>query len=126
MAFKCIIRARTPLSLICGKSIIKQSEFFLYLLLKKSRRRLNSMQAQIWQWIILFFYVRNLSNKDIKKIKNSGLDYTISDINKVEIVINGNYNELLNMLASCNVVNVDTSTQTLEEIFMRYYGKEEN
>ncbi|QXN88036.1 YbaK/EbsC family protein [Tetragenococcus halophilus] len=61
MAFKCIIRARTPLSLICGKSIIKQSEFFLYLLLKKSRRRLNSMQAQIWQWIILFFYVRNLS-----------------------------------------------------------------
>ncbi|MDN5809867.1 MAG: hypothetical protein L0H13_07015, partial [Staphylococcus equorum] len=66
------------------------------------------------------------SDKDIKKIKNSDLDYTISDINKVEIVINGNYNELLNMLANCNVVNVDTSTQTLEEIFMRYYGKEEN
>lgn len=72
------------------------------------------------------FFVTFKSNKDIKKIKNSGLDYTISDINKVEIVINGNYNELLNMLASCNVVNVDTSTQTLEEIFMRYYGKEEN
>ena len=26
------------------------------------------MQAQIWQWIILFFYVRNLSKKETEML----------------------------------------------------------
>ncbi|GAA5422744.1 hypothetical protein GCM10025853_23000 [Tetragenococcus halophilus subsp. halophilus DSM 20339] len=32
------------------------------------------MQAQIWQWIILFFYVRNLSKQ---KINSNGLAYRL-------------------------------------------------
>ncbi|SDI97759.1 ABC transporter ATP-binding protein [Natribacillus halophilus] len=72
------------------------------------------------------FFITFEHKRDIEKVKMSGLDYTVSDVNKVEIVINGNYNEMLKALANCNVTSIDASTQTLEEIFMRYYGKEGN
>ncbi|MEK0152065.1 hypothetical protein WMB10_03930, partial [Tetragenococcus halophilus] len=88
--------------LICGKSIIKQSEFFLYLLLKKSRRRLNSMQAQIWQWIILFFYVRNLSNDLLKDTLDEflGKDYTLKEMVQkvIEVLDSASYTDKVNYM----------------------------
>lgn len=70
------------------------------------------------------FLVTFKDKEDMERMKNSQLDYTISGDKTVEVVVSGNYNELLNVLAYCNVVSIDTSTQTLEEIFMRYYEEE--
>ncbi|GAE31640.1 ABC transporter ATP-binding protein [Halalkalibacter hemicellulosilyticus] len=70
------------------------------------------------------FYITFATTTDIAKIKASGLNYEIKDETKVEIVVTGNYNEMVKTLANCSLVSIDTSTQTLEEIFMRYYSKE--
>lgn len=70
------------------------------------------------------FSITVASTDDISKITGSGLKYTIQEGNKVEIVVTGNYNDMVNTLSTCNILSMDASTQTLEEIFMRYYGKE--
>lgn len=61
---------------------------------------------------------------DIKKIEASGLDYRIIDDNRVEIFISNNYGQMLSTLAACNVTSLDAAAQTLEQIFIGYYGKE--
>jgi len=65
------------------------------------------------------------SNADIEKIKASNIDYKIIDDNRVEIFISNNYDKMLSTLATCNVLSLDSASQTLEQIFIRYYGKEE-
>ncbi|SCG81679.1 Bacitracin transport ATP-binding protein bcrA [Proteiniborus sp. DW1] len=71
------------------------------------------------------YVVTVASNSDIEKIKTSNLDYQVIDDNAVEIFISNNYNDMLSTLASCKVTNLDVSTQTLEQIFIQYYGKGE-
>ncbi len=45
------------------------------------------MQAQIWQWIILFFYVRNLSK--IKKLFYGGKCISTLDNNNEYVIVGG-------------------------------------
>ncbi|MUK90530.1 ATP-binding cassette domain-containing protein [Ornithinibacillus sp. L9] len=66
------------------------------------------------------------NEQDMATINASGLNYEKKDRNKVEIVVSGDYNNLVKTLAECNVISMDAATQSLEEIFMRYYGKEGN
>ncbi|MFA5524077.1 MAG: ABC transporter ATP-binding protein [Tissierellales bacterium] len=72
------------------------------------------------------YIVSVASNSDMDKIKASILDYEVIDDNKVEIFISNNYDDMLTTLASCKVTSLDVSAQTLEQIFIQYYGKEED
>lgn len=63
---------------------------------------------------------------DVEKIKASGLKYVAAGPNRMEIFIGDDYSKLLSTLARCNVTNLDVPNQTLEQTFIRYYGKEEN
>lgn len=65
-------------------------------------------------------------NADIEKIKASNLEFKIIDDKRVEIFISNNYRNMLSVLATCKVTSLDAAAQTLEQIFIRYYGKEEN
>lgn len=64
------------------------------------------------------------SQADIEKIKASALEYSIVSERTVEIFISNNYNNLLSTLANCKVTSLDSTTQSLEQIFIGYYGKE--
>ena len=61
---------------------------------------------------------------DIEKIKASGLEFRQVDDKRVEIFVSNDYGKMLSALAACNVTSLDAATQTLEQIFIRYYGKE--
>jgi ABC-2 type transport system ATP-binding protein len=61
---------------------------------------------------------------DIDKIKESGLEFNMADSNRVEIFISNDYQKMLTTLSACTVISLDVAVQTLEQIFIRYYGKE--
>lgn len=61
---------------------------------------------------------------DIEKIKASGLEYHLVNGNLVEIFISNDYGKLLSTLADCTVTSLDASAQSLEQVFIRYYGKD--
>lgn len=70
-------------------------------------------------------YLVSVAGKtDIDRIKFSGLEYKLQDDNRVEIYISNDYSQMLSVLASCQVTSLDAAAQTLEQIFIRYYGKE--
>lgn len=71
------------------------------------------------------YVVTVASDSDMDKIKASSLDHEIIDDYKIEIFISNNYDNMLSTLASCKVTSLDVSAQTLEQIFIQYYGKEE-
>lgn len=70
------------------------------------------------------YLVTLADDADIQKIQASGLDYRIVDDRRVEIFIEGDYAKMLSVLAGCQVTSLDAAAQTLEQIFIRYYGKE--
>ncbi|MTI94436.1 MAG: ABC transporter ATP-binding protein [Firmicutes bacterium] len=70
-------------------------------------------------------YLVTVADKtDIKRIEASGLEFRLVDDNRVEIFVSDDYSEMLSTLAACKVTSLDAAAQTLEQIFIRYYGKE--
>ena len=72
------------------------------------------------------YLVRVASKKDVKTIKNSNLNIELIDALTLSITIQNNYNDFINTLAKCNITDIDTISQSLEEIFLDYYRKENN
>lgn len=69
------------------------------------------------------YYVTFNNEQDIEKIKNAGFDYTAIDKCKFEIFIGKNLKLFLEVLSTCDVESLDASEQTLEQIFIHYYGE---
>ncbi len=72
------------------------------------------------------YFVTLSGDEDIEKIKSSGLEFKIIDENRLEIFISDEFKKLFETLSKCNVKDLETSSQTLEEIFIRFYNKEGN
>ena len=58
---------------------------------------------------------------DIGKL--DGLQYRRISSNRVEITVGHNYSDFFARLAGCSVVGLYASEQTLEDVFMKYYGR---
>ena len=69
------------------------------------------------------YIVSIADEKDLKKIETSGYSFKIISKNKFEIEIKSKYNDFFKLLSHCSVTNIDKKQQTLEDIFMKYYGK---
>lgn len=70
------------------------------------------------------FVVTLTDEEDLKILQNSGLDYIQRASLTIEIIIKEDYDNMLRTLAQCNVAHMVSSPQTLEQIFMSFYGKE--
>lgn len=70
------------------------------------------------------FLVKVEGNKDIKTITESDLEIGHIHNNEIEIILSSNYNEFNNVLAKCNVLGISILNQSLEEVFMKYYGED--
>ncbi|MFD2412876.1 ABC transporter ATP-binding protein [Paenibacillus rhizoplanae] len=70
------------------------------------------------------FVVTLASEADMAIIQSSGLDYTPKGPLIVEIFVKQNYHDMLRTLADCKVIHMVSPPQTLEQIFMGFYGKE--
>ncbi len=61
--------------------------------------------------------------EDIEHIKKSNLEIGAINGRQVEIAINSNYQDFISTLSSCSVVGIDILDQSLEQVFMKYYGE---
>lgn len=71
------------------------------------------------------YLVTFASNNDLNIFKQSNLKYNIVGDMKIEVLITNELNKFLSILSKCNVLNLDASEQSLEQIFIKYYGKDE-
>jgi ABC-2 type transport system ATP-binding protein len=72
------------------------------------------------------YLVSVAGSQDLDIIRTSGLEYAVVGNNQVEIFVGDDYSKILSTLARCHVTGLDTVNQTLEEIFIGYYGKEDD
>lgn len=71
-------------------------------------------------------YDITLANKhDVEKIQASNLIIENTNDNVVRIIIQGDYNELIEELSKYNVKNISSVSQSLEDVFMNYYDTKE-
>ena len=69
-------------------------------------------------------YVVHLeSQADVDRLVDSRLAATVQD-KRVEITVTDDYGPMLRVLASCQVGGLEAVSQSLEDVFMQYYGKE--
>jgi len=70
-------------------------------------------------------YIVSLADEeDLVKIMASTLETTVLEKNKVAISVGKNYREMFNLLAGCNVTGLESKYQSLEDVFMKYYGED--
>ena len=67
-------------------------------------------------------YDITLENKnDVERIQASNLIIENTNDNVVRIVVQGDYNELIEELSKFNVINISIVSQSIEDVFMNYY-----
>lgn len=64
------------------------------------------------------------SDSDIEILKESGLEVTDVQHHRATILISGELTSFVAALARCRVLGLDVSAQSLEQVFMQYYGQE--
>jgi ABC-2 type transport system ATP-binding protein len=70
------------------------------------------------------FIVTVSSVSDTGKIEKSSLDSEKLSDNKILVRVQDNYSVFFKLLSGCSVKNLEIKQQSLEDIFMKYYGKE--
>jgi ABC-2 type transport system ATP-binding protein len=70
-------------------------------------------------------YVVTVADQEsLQTLQQSGLEVTSVRGKAVEIVVHGDYGNMLAVLGSCQVTGLDVAAQNLEQVFMRFYGRE--
>ena len=64
------------------------------------------------------------TDEDIDILQTSGLDISVAD-KRVEITITDDYAPMLRALSRCRVSGLEAVSQSLEDVFMQYYGRGE-
>lgn len=81
-------------------------------------QHLQSIQRKI-------FDITVQRKEDLEKLKQSGLAVLSENGLRVKVAVQGDYNHFVKVLADCEINNLDTHAQSLEEIFMHFYDREE-
>ena len=71
------------------------------------------------------YFITVGSPNDLDIIRKSGLHFELIDELKLEIFVEKNFEIFFKTLSMCHVESLDASEQTLEQIFIRYYGRDE-
>ena len=78
-------------------------------------RSLNAMKRKTYT-------VTLADSGDIGKL--DGLDYERVSEHRVQIAVKGDYKRFFQVLSECSVVGLYAQQQSLEDVFMKYYGKD--
>ena len=63
-------------------------------------------------------------SKDVTRLVDGPLDVEKISDHRAQITVGHNYKELFESLSACSVVGLYSQQQSLEDIFMKYYGKD--
>jgi ABC-2 type transport system ATP-binding protein len=64
------------------------------------------------------------SQEDLEHLRSAGLEIGKINKNMVEVIVSGNYDQFTAALAKCKVLGLDVATQSLEQVFLKFYGQE--
>ncbi len=71
-------------------------------------------------------YIVSVSDPaDVEKLTGRGLDIEKISDRRASITVRHNYGEFFAALADCSVVGLESQSQSLEDVFMKYYAKED-
>ena len=62
--------------------------------------------------------------EDTRRLEGSGLEVQRVSDRRLVVTVLDNYQELFTVLAQCDVQGLESRSQSLEDIFMKYYGRE--
>ncbi|MFO8059140.1 MAG: ABC transporter ATP-binding protein [Bacillota bacterium] len=65
------------------------------------------------------------SDSDIDTLRSAGLEIGSVSHNRVEVFVTSDFGAFTRALADCEVLGLDVAAQSLEQVFMKYYRKEE-
>lgn len=69
------------------------------------------------------YVVQLRSAEDVERLMKSTFEPLIVGQKKVQLSVRQNYKELFTMLAGLDVIGMEARQQSLENVFMKYYGK---
>lgn len=69
------------------------------------------------------FVVNVATKEDLNIIETSGLEIDKISGLQAEIVVSSNYKLFIETLSKCQVLSMDVLNQSLEQVFMKYYGQ---
>lgn len=71
------------------------------------------------------FVVTTSSKKDADKLINAGFE--IGNINRlsIEVIVQGKVDQFIKTISELTIENLEVNFMTLEQVFMQYYGKED-
>ena len=72
------------------------------------------------------YFVTLQNQEDVRRLLDSSLETKQIDSHKVEIFVGQDINSLVQVLQGFNILGLDTSAQSLEQIFIKYYGEEQD
>lgn len=61
---------------------------------------------------------------ELEYLRSAGLKIGSVSKNTVEVFVSGNYDQFIAALARCRLHGLDVATQSLEQVFLKYYGRE--
>ncbi|MGM0689738.1 MAG: ABC transporter ATP-binding protein [Bacillota bacterium] len=70
------------------------------------------------------FLVTLGSKSDLEHLQSAGLEIGRIRKNTIEVYVSGNYNQFIDALGRCNIIGLEVATQSLEQVFLKYYGRE--
>lgn len=62
--------------------------------------------------------------EDLERLRAAGLEIGRVHKNTIEVYVSGNYDQFIKTLSECRVLGLDVGTQSLEQVFLKYYGRE--
>lgn len=61
---------------------------------------------------------------DAERLLDSALDVQAISERRLKVTVRNNYRELFSLLADCDVQGLESRSESLEDVFMKYYGRE--
>ncbi len=114
-----------------GKTILMSSHNFAEIdrtchraaIIREGRLAVVEDIAKLKQAQRKVFVVSVAADADLTVLRDSGLELGSITNHQVEVVIGADYDQFAAALARCSVVGLDMVPQSLEDVFMHYYGK---
>ena len=69
------------------------------------------------------FIIKTKDAADFKRIQSAGIDIRKTADHTYSIGMSKDYKDLFKVLAGCSIISFKSNHQSLEDLFMKYYGK---
>jgi len=82
-----------------------------------SARELESASGKLFKVVVA-------SNMEIEKLRKNGAELVSLSGLEAQVRVRGNYKQFFSLLSKCEIIDIETPQESLEERFLQFYDKE--